>query len=214
MGFSVNVYNAHVVNALGTIMRQVTYQKFNLMFRGLWLLLNGGCLDTYGCSFVLCMVWPAFMRESSRTYVGVKDFRSDPQPCYGDHCDAPWLDLLSCSWGYFKWRRWRCSHHIIWLDLGDLGHISGRGHLFIPAHPGLSRLLLTAAPSAMSSSSPPASSGVQLGQGHPLGYPPVPPPTALSSSFSPFPYPVSDRRHGLQSWTPPGPWALQWDILL
>ena len=59
--------------------------------------------------------------------------------------------------------------------MGDLGHISGRGHLAIPAHPVPSHLPLTSAPSDMPPYFSPVASGVSLGQGHPLG--PTPGPT-------------------------------------
>ena len=58
--------------------------------------------------------------------------------------------------------------------MGSLGHISGRGHLAIPAHPVPSHLPLTAAPSEFPPSFSPAASCLHLVQGGLLGTPPGP----------------------------------------
>ena len=88
--------------------------------------------------------------------------------------------------------------------MGDQGHLAGRGHLAIPAHPVPSHLPLTAALSAMSLSLSPTAIDVRLGPEPPLGTPPGPPlPSGFSASATP-PSPLVFRRSGPPSITTPG----------
>ena len=68
-------------------------------------------------------------------------------------------------------------------------------------------------PPAMPLYPSPATSGVRLRQGHPLGSPPVPPLTALNSSSTPFISPPLEIRRGPPSWNPPGNWIMWWYVL-
>ena len=89
--------------------------------------------------------------------------------------------------------------------LGALGHIVGRGHLVIPAHPDLSRSPWTAALSDRPQYLPPVIFDVRLGLVPPLWSPPgSPPPTGRSASKPPSAL-IGGRSSGPPPGTPPGP---------
>ena len=73
---------------------------------------------------------------------GWKIFRPGPRPRQGARCDAPWQGHSTYSQGNSRWTKWHCIHR---SNEVVLGHITGRGHLAIPAHPIPSHLLCTAA---------------------------------------------------------------------
>ena len=88
--------------------------------------------------------------------------------------------------GMANWKKRHSSCHRIWVGPGDIYHITGREHIAIHAQAFFSRLLVTAAPSDMHHYLSPATSGVQLGQGHPPGYLPVSPMTVFHSVSAPL----------------------------
>ena len=206
--------NTHIVNSVGFILPEVTDQKVALLCHGLWILFWWG-----GCGRSWLILWT--LHGATCEYEGGRCARVWAQrlcrkgmrPHHIYHCDAMWLGHPYYSWGHRKWRRRRCSRHIIWVGLGDLGYIKGRGHLAIPVHPVLSCLLSTTALSETPPSLSPAGSGVRFEQGHTSGSLPVNPLTDFHSAPAPLLSPPLKMRRGPSYWTHPGPWVLQRDVL-
>ena len=81
--------------------------------------------------------------------------------------------------------------------MGDLGHIAGRGHLEINAHPVPSHLPWAAALSAMLPSLLISVFAMRLGPGPPLRSPPgLPLPSGRSASTPPY-SPLGGRQSGI-----------------
>ena len=151
--------------------------------------------------------WPALPLASSRRNLrrwggrrarerGWKLFRPGPRPCQGARCDAMWQGHPTYSQGRGKYKSWRCSRRSHVGGLGDLDHISGRGHLNIPAHPVPSRLPWTSAPSPRPLSSLHVAVYVRIWQGTLLWYLPGPPPPAGRSASAPLSVPLGGRPSG------------------
>ena len=145
MGFSVIVHDTHIVNTGNPILPYVTDQKSIFLFHGLWLIFYGGSMYPYGCEF-------SSERHDLQRWGGCNSYvleericRSGPWPHNGDNCDALLLGCHFLNQGHGIWRRRCFSRFRIWGCLGDIGHISGRVHIYIPVHPVPYRLLLTAA---------------------------------------------------------------------
>ena len=96
-------------------------------------------------------------------WVGVKDFQARSKTPSQSRCDARWKGRPAFSQVHGIWRKWCCNRLSNRVGIGALGHVSGRGHLAIPAHPVTLHLTWMAALSFMPPSSLPASIDVHLG---------------------------------------------------
>ena len=131
------------------------------------------------CPSRLCLwTWPDFPLASSwrnlQRWGGHRSherewmlFRSGLQPYPGFRYDAPWKGRPSYNRGCGRLRIWCWIRHSNGGGLGDIGHITGRGHIYILVHPVLSRLLWTAAPSSRTQSLLPVAVDVHVGLGPP-----------------------------------------------
>ena len=202
----------HIVNTVSPFLPGVLDQKFTLLFHGLWILCWWFGFGTFQMS-----LWTLHCATClDKRFVGHIIFLK----ALPARSATPSLRLLWCAVTRppffqsraYKLKSWHCILHTIWLGLGALSNITGRGNPAIPEHPVLCYLLWMAAPSTMPLYSWPAASGVQLGRVQPLGSLTLLSLPTKHSSFTPLAL-LWGLLNSLPSVTPTIPWILQPGVL-
>ena len=161
MGIGICVHYAHVVNTVSPILPEVTDQEVSLLFCGLWRrrVVYEGCACGTGRLCLRPLRGATCKDEEVVAYVrGGEGFTGqvrDPFPelvmtCRDKAAPITIEDVEILKFGV-------AAVTIMGGGLGALGHIVGIGHLTIPAHPVLSSLQWTTAPSARPQSLSPVS---------------------------------------------------------